>query len=375
MPSIWTYADVSDRGYGLFKRKILDVFHSLGWKVYFHRVPLLDASAKSSLRENLLEQKTDWLLLINQTACQFYDYIELPTQWRPLTQKKFIWFLDDPTFFLNQPFEPMEYVFSFDEAYVDTLKAYQPGAYGLFPLAADMERQGEYHSRLACDLSFVGGMMDQREKSRQLSPEMRKYVALLVEKKLHHREKTFAELTMEYPMEPGRCIHINPQVAHFLYWEANNLYRLRTLEALRDYNVRIYGNEEWERVLENHSLRAAYQGPIDPVTELPHVFASSKINLNIHSIQCRGSLNQRDFNAPIAGGFLLSDWVPAAGKYFQPGQEAIYWSDHDNLRRKVDYYLEHESERQSIVHNAWHRVQRDHVYEKRVKSLLHLLGL
>jgi hypothetical protein len=84
----------------------------------------------------------------------------------------------------------------------------------------------------------------------------------------------------------------------------------------------------------------AFPRPIDPVEELPSVFASSRINLNIHSVQCRGSLNQRDFNAPMAGGFLLSDWVPAAGRFFSPGIEAVYWSGIDDLRRKIAFYRE-----------------------------------
>jgi spore maturation protein CgeB len=116
-----------------------------------------------------------------------------------------------------------------------------------------------------------------------------------------------------------------------------------------------------------------FHGPIDPARELPSVFVSAKINLNIHSIQCRGSLNQRDYNAPAGGGFLLSDWVPAAGRFFTPGEEAIYWSSIEDLRWKIDRYLNAPQERQRVVQQGKARVLRDHTYASRVEQLVYFM--
>ncbi len=373
MPSLWSYSDPADKGFGLFKRRILSVFSDLGWETFLAEEPLLKADSKPKIREHLFEHKPDWLLLINQTASHFYHYIELPRNQHPLPQQKLVWFLDDPHFFVNRPFEPNEFAFSFDETYLDFLEEMTPGGYGFLPLAADVSQMGNYDERYACDVCFVGGLIDQTERRNQLNPEMRQYVDRLVDLKLQQRSKSFFELAHENPIQQGKQITINPQVGHYLYWEANNRYRLQVVQALSDYNLRIYGNEEWLRLLQGSKLIHRFLGPCDPVKELPNIFATVPINLNIHSVQCQGSLNQRDFNAPVSGGFLLSDWVPAAGKYFVPGEEAVFWSSIDELRSKIDYYLEHPSERLRIIENGRKRVLQEHTYPIRVEQLVRTL--
>ncbi len=373
MPHIWSYSDNALRGYGIFKRKLFQALEACGWDASLAISPLLDPETKPYFRKHFFESGCDWILLINQTASQFYEYLDIPAYQRPLPQNKIVWFLDDPSFFIDRPFESNEYVFSFDETYLKVLKEHHATHYGILPLAADMEIEGQYDKKWACDVCFVGGVIDQSEKRNQLSPDMQRYVDRLVELKLQNREKSFHQLALEYPIEAGKCISISPQVAHYLYWEANNRYRLETVKSLEDFDIRIYGSDDWQNLLKGTSLENQFFGSIDPMNELPHLFASAKINLNIHSIQCRGSLNQRDFNAPLAGGFLLSDWVPAAGRFFKSGVEAIYWSDFKDFRRKVAYYLENEDERHDVIEKGKMRVRQDHLYEKRVIQLLKTL--
>ncbi|HOJ59493.1 MAG TPA: glycosyltransferase [bacterium] len=374
MTSVWSYCDRSDRGYGLFKRRIFHALERHGWTTSLAEAPLLEASSKAVLREHLERHAPDWIFLINQSAGQFYEYLEIPPHRRPYTTRKFVWYLDDPHFFVDRPFEPLEHVFCFDESYLDYLRRFSPRVCGFFPVAADHETPGARDSRFACEVSFVGGVISQVERRAQLAPEMQIYVDRLVDLQLQFRHKTFFELADEYPIAPGKRIQITPPVAHYLYWEANNRYRLRVVQSLADFDLRIYGNEDWISLLQDTPLAGCYSGPIDPAHELPAVFASSAVNLNIHSLQCRGSLNQRDFNAPLAGGFLLSDWVPAVGRYFVPGKEAVYWSDVDDLRRKTVYYLAHPEERERIVQQGRERIMREHTYNRRVEEWLRWMG-
>lgn len=375
MPSIWSYADPADRGFGLFKRRIFRELERLGWEVFLAEAPLLQPESKAVLRQHLFRHPCEWMLLINQSAGQLYDYLEIPTRQRPLPHRKLVWYLDDPRFFIDRPFEPSETVLCFDETYLDTIRERHTGVSGFWPLAADVTSPGDYEERFACEVCFVGGVIDQSERRAQLPQPMQAYVDELVELKLAHRERSFDELAAEHPIAPGKRINITPQVAHYLYWETNNRYRLRIMQSLQDFDVRIYGTDDWRMLLRDSPLLERFHGPIDPVRETPNCYASAAINLNIHSIQCRGSLNQRDFNAPMAGGFLLSDWVPAAGRYFQPGLEAIYWSDPNDLRAKVSYYLKHPDERREIAERGRARVLRSHTYAHRVGALLETLGI
>ncbi|MDX9753779.1 MAG: glycosyltransferase [bacterium] len=374
MPSVWTYSDTRDSGYGLFKRQILAALETLGWVVHHTRLALDAPEAQLNLRQACFAHPADWILLINQTASQFYDYIQLPTRQRPLSCQKLVWFLDDPHFFVHQPFEPTEHVFSFDETYVAYLAQFQPGSCGFWPLAADLQGTGRFDPAYACEVSFVGGVVDQAARRAQLSPAMVSYVDTLVEHKLASRFLSFEELALRYPIAPGKQIQLTPAVHHYLYWETNTRYRIRTLEALLEFDLRLYGNEDWLRVLGDSPLRRVYKGPADPVTELPRIFASSAVNLNIHSIQCVGSLNQRDFNAPLAGGFLLSDWVPACAAYFQPGVNAIYYKDTLDLKAKVRYYLRHPKEREGVTVRARQWIEQNHTYPRRMWEIVALLS-
>ncbi len=375
MPRIWTYSDTGDRGYGLFKRRIFQELHKENWATGLAEAPLLEPKSKDILRQRLLDYSPDWIFLINQSAEQLYEYLNIPANQRPLSCKKIVWYLDNPRFFIQQPFEPTEYVFCFDETYLHWLEPFCSHPPRFLSLASDQFQPGKFNPKFACDVSFVGGVIDQSKRRGQLSLEMVGYIQRLVEEKLKNRSKTFEELARIHPIAEGKVININADVSHYLYWEANNLYRIRTLEALQDYNLKIYGNEDWELLLQGSPLFNRFHGRVDPKTELPDIFVSSKINLNIHSIQCLGSLNQRDFNAPVCGGFLLSDWVPAAGKYFVPGKEAVFYSGEINLLRKIDYYLEHEEEKAEIIRAGKQCVLDKHTYTNRVEYLLERLPL
>jgi spore maturation protein CgeB len=202
---------------------------------------------------------------------------------------------------------------------------------------------------------------------------MQEYVDRLVETKLGSRTKRFEDLIEEVPYAPGKRINLDPSVRHYLYWETNNRYRIRLLEQLVDFDLRIYGNEDWILLTEASPLRSRFLGSVDHTRELPALFASARVNINIHSVQCSGSLNQRDFNAPVAGGFLLSDWVPGAGRYFVPDEEAAYFTNAEDLRAKAAFYLAHPEEREQIVRAGRERVLRCHTYHHRVAQLLDVL--
>jgi len=372
--SIWTYSDGEDRGFGLFKRLVFQQLQAHGWQTWMASAPLLEPASKPLLCQHLLEKKPDWILLINQSASQLYEYLEIPDDLRPHDAKKWIWYLDDPHFYIDRLFESNEYVFSFDDTYLDFIKQHNPHACGCLPLACDINSTGTFDSRFSCDLSFVGGVIDQSKRRAQLPPQMQSYIDRLVELQLENRDKTFFQIAEENPIEPGKQININALVAHYLYWEANNLRRVKVLEELQEFDLRIYGNQDWEIMLKDSPLINCFYGPVDPINELPKVFASSKINLNIHSVQCRGSLNQRDFNAPVAGGFLLSDWVPAAGRFFDPGRESIFWSSVDDLKNKIAYYLKYPKERRRIIKQGRDRVLRDHTYPQRIENALQVIN-
>lgn len=373
--SIWSYSDVSDRGFGLFKRRVFAALEDFGWRTHLAVAELGSAGFQDQLREDLRQDNPDFLFLINQPAAQLYNYLNLEQSEELRRRPKIVWFLDDPTFYVNRDFEPDEIVCLFDDTYADAVRPFHPRLILHFPLAADLYTPVKPDERFFCEVAFVGGLQDQADRRRQLPGRMQDYVDRLVEAKLGSRIKRFEDLIEEIPYAPGKRINLEPMVRHFLYWETNNRYRIRLLEQLVNFDLRVYGNEDWVPLIEGSPLRSKFLGSLDPTAELLALFVSAQVNINIHSVQCAASLNQRDFNAPLAGGFLLSDWVPGAGRYFVPDEEAMYFTDAEDLRAKVAFYLAHPEEREQIVRAGRERVLRSHTYQHRVAQLLDALNL
>lgn len=120
-----------------------------------------------------------------------------------------------------------------------------------------------------------------------------------------------------------------------------------------------------------------------PVEEERDFYASAKICLNIHerdeATKNHVILNERTFKIPACGGFEICDYVPPLRNYFRPEEMVMADnSEGDWVRdwfRKIDLYMQNDSERKKIQEAGTSRALRDHTYLNRVKEFLSLLGL
>ncbi|MFC1948652.1 glycosyltransferase [Chloroflexota bacterium] len=125
---------------------------------------------------------------------------------------------------------------------------------------------------------------------------------------------------------------------------------------------RFYGDrEQWmdelrKRNIEVELFGEGWTGYI-PFEKMIDIFKSSKINLNFsgtpahHRLQIKG----RMFQVCMAGGFLLTEYVPGIERYFEPDKEIVCFDSVEDLTDKIAYYLEHEKERQAITEAGWKR--------------------
>jgi cephalosporin hydroxylase len=92
-----------------------------------------------------------------------------------------------------------------------------------------------------------------------------------------------------------------------------------------------------------------------------------KIALNVHiDLASGGAQNMRMFEATGVGSFLLTDYSSDMQQYFEPGVEIETFQDVGELLNKVDYYLEHEDEREEIARRGQERCLRDYSMSQRV---------
>jgi spore maturation protein CgeB len=80
------------------------------------------------------------------------------------------------------------------------------------------------------------------------------------------------------------------------------------------------------------------------------------------------AVNQRVFDIPLSGGFLMNDYQEDLLNLFDSDEIVVYQSI-DELKDKFNYYRLHESERTRIVARASDHIFNSHTYKNRVSSI------
>ncbi|HHE46860.1 MAG TPA: hypothetical protein ENL08_04050, partial [Bacteroidetes bacterium] len=151
--------------------------------------------------------------------------------------------------------------------------------------------------------------------------------------------------------------------------EATRRYRREMVNRLNDFKLDIFGDDGWrEYALPDTQLH----GWVDYYTELPALYGSTMVNLNSTSLQMPTALNQRVFDAPLAGGFLLTDYREDLGIVFDTQRETATFSDPDELPEKVAFYLAHDSLRERVIDSAREKIVAEHLYIHRIARIISL---
>ncbi len=85
-------------------------------------------------------------------------------------------------------------------------------------------------------------------------------------------------------------------------------------------------------------------------------------------------MNARTFEIPGSGGFQLGQFALEIEDYLIPGKEIVLFSNIDELKRQIIYYLNNDSERKLICENGYKKV-RSCTYENRFREILEKIVL
>lgn len=148
-----------------------------------------------------------------------------------------------------------------------------------------------------------------------------------------------------------------------------NLYsrRVQALAALKDFDLGIWSVHDVPPELRPH-LRGAALGE-----SMLRVLSAAKITLNANGNFMHYGGNMRLFEAAGVGLLQITEDLPGVRQWFTPGENIITYSDLDDLRAKVAYYLAHDAEREAIARRAREHVYAHHTYAQRVDRLESLL--
>jgi spore maturation protein CgeB len=157
-------------------------------------------------------------------------------------------------------------------------------------------------------------------------------------------------------------------------------YRNRNhmLAGLTDYGLKIWGVDwhasELHRFVQGGNRRFDHE-------DFARIAAGADINLNLHaSATHKGvdpeydAINPRVFETAACGGFQLCDACQGLDRFFDLESELPVYRNLQELRERIDYFLDHPEERNAVAKRARERALRDHTYDRRAAEMLeHLI--
>ncbi len=157
-------------------------------------------------------------------------------------------------------------------------------------------------------------------------------------------------------------------------WEATRQYRFSCVESMLPFAPLIVGDKGWhEMFAERDAGKAAsvwhYFSELNYYSDLPRFYPFAAVNFNCTSKQMKGAVNQRVFDVPATGAFLLTDYREQVENLFEPGREIICYHSPEEATDLARYYLARPEARQAVAGAARKRILGEHSYEHRVLTL------
>jgi len=121
--------------------------------------------------------------------------------------------------------------------------------------------------------------------------------------------------------------------------------------AKNGLSVRVWGNG-WEDFRGRHeNLTVERRALVNQPKNLRYTkgIAATKINLGFLRKVNRDLQTDRSIEIPASGGFMLAEYSSEHARLFVDGQEAVFYTDLDDLLAKARHYLSHEDERRTIA--------------------------
>ena len=297
------------------------------------------------------------------------------------------WFVDNPHLIIHlysQCVSPWTCLFTWDMDNLPTLRAFGFPHVFYLPLGTDPERFKPADNANApnvwkTDVAFVGNSMLYKVGGRMKSGHFPRHLLLTFKSvamafmESHQRSvaeflrDSLPEIYQHYSALPDNESKLAYETA--ITWQATRVYRNGCVRHLLPLRPLIVGDTGWKVEFRHEPVQPTYLNTINYYAELPLFYTCPAINFNCTSKQMKGAVNQRVFDVPAAGGFVLTDWREQMASLFDPQEMACYHQPEEALDM-ARHYLAHPQERQRIVTAARKRVLSCHTWQHRLQSLL-----
>ena len=305
---------------------------------------------------------------------------------KKLSCRKIAWFVDNPFYFLDNT-DKETLLFCWDEDYIPELR--QAGFQNIFflPLATNpsifntQPLSSSDSKKYTCDVSFVGSIGKPREalyeeRNRLLNQVcnaeinmlfdtlMQKRMARLLSGESGHLRDLLGSQFDTIDVQTRLCIDRQSD------FETGSLLRERVVSVLRSFDGLLFGNKELAR-MESETCR--FVGSINYRTELPKLYKTCLVNVNVTRPQLLSTVNQRIYDISATHSFFLTDHRRFLKTIFPFDSNAICFRSLKELADKIRYYVRNKREREHIAQEMFNSVIMKHTYKHRMYEMIHVI--
>ena len=335
--------------------------------------------------ETIATRRPDFFLTVNHLG--FDEDGVLAELFRAIEMPSAIWYVDSPNVVVKafpKNATPFSAVFLWDESYLGEMEALGYRNVSYLPLAADetvfrpRSVSPAERRRFRADVGFVGDSMvaPARDHLRKVPEELHAAVERAAQGVQGARGASVVGMSRAL-MDPAEREVFDglPEKGRSdfeaaVLCRATLLYRLSCLRELSGFSPCIRGDAGWNGLV-NGDFRI---GPrLDYYRELPLFYAACTVNFNATSVQMGTAVNQRVFDVPACGAFLLTDRQESIGKLFDVGTEVVTYRDRGEIADLARHYLRNRSAREAVAKKGMERVLGEHTYRHRVDGIFRLM--
>lgn len=366
--------------------KRLDVEHHF---INLEEKELASSQFLEALLKAVVEFRPDFVFTINHLGVdregvlmELLERLQLPLA---------SWFVDNPHLILylyNKLVTPITTIFTWDADNIPSLHDLGFGNVHYLPLGTDIRRftppaRSHRQDSPIARISFVGNSMHYKVGHRLKTAKPGR--ALL----LRYRQVAAAFSASDEPSVGAFLAHEYPTLFHhfeqldsaerrlafeaMITWEATRQYRKTCLERILPFNPLIAGDQGWKITFKHTPHQWRWHHELNYYADLPRFYPRCDINFNCTSKQMKGAVNQRVFDVPATGAFLLTDWRSQIEKLFEPDKEVVCFQEPEAIPELVEHYLAHPRERAAVAEAARKRILAEHTYEHRLQKLIHIM--
>ena len=350
---------------------------NMGWALSRTPVVMQGAMPRAMIGEFLetvLAFRPDFVLSINCSGmdeeglfARFFADLRLPYV---------TWFVDDPrTILMDRCVYGSEYAvaLSWDATYEDYLRGVQFAVVHTLPLAVDPSLfNAEPADTWDIPPSFVGNSMADfaaREWAwLQERPDLARAIRDAFDAGRVTRER-FAK-GINTLLDPAFASALDPHERRhaelYFFIEGTRRLRWEIISRLVPEGLVVRGDEGWRE------LGAAWGPYVNYSRELLEYYRRCEVNLNITSIQMPTTVNQRVFDCPAAGGFLITDAQAALVDLFDQ-DEVVCYHTAEECADLIAFYRKYPQLRTQIARKARDRILKEHTYAHRLRRIARIV--